>query len=433
MGNMNLNFQIGDEKYDGVVDAIYSRFAAQFEFELLNSKNQLAVAKEQLIFWKKVLLGNNEDTDRVQIFTTLFPSHPTDFDKAQSFITSLLECKEEEKLKSLSDEDKILLATLKGLFFYLDKVNITVDTIIESGNISVPVPVIGKETILSFKSKIDDYREKYYEWMILGYNTTVIDVVSISKFSTELEYAHKEQDVLNRLIAGTPTKDDTLYLMHRLELSEAEVQAIVNVGAKIRTGGYTDILSGFKVDEQKDAARLLAIREYLNFLLNRIAELQFKNKVANSPNDLSDKAIIKSFHWKDLKTHEAKLKQLYVLMTLGSTFISSDTNADVFSKAFSGAVLSSPLNIRWMILTKDRKFSSKPSLFYFLNKLIENGFIVGPADNKELFNTIQNVFVDKDGKPFENLQVSLSGSKSTATGLPVMAEEIDELINELKR
>lgn len=427
-----MKFQIGEEKYDAVVDAIYSRFAAQFEFELLNSKNQLAVAKEQLIFWKKVLLENNEDADRAQIFATLFPSHAHDFDKTQSFISALLEEKEEENLKSLSEEDKILLATLKGLFFYLDKVNATVDTIIKSGNISVQVPVIGKETILSFKSKIDDYREKYYEWMILRYNSIVIDVVSISKFSTELEYAHKEQEVLNRLVGGTLTKDDIIYLMHRLELSETELEAIVNVGAKIRTGGYTDILSGFKVDEQKDASRLLAIREFLNFLLNRIAELQFKNKAPSSSDDLSDKPIIKSFHWKDLKTRETKLAQLYLSMTAGS-FISPDTNPDVFIKAFSGSVLSSPLNIRWMILTKDRRFSSKPSLFYFLNKLIENGFVVGPTDNKELFNMIQHVFVDKDGKPFENLQVSLSGSKSTATGLPVMAEEIDKLISELKR
>lgn len=428
---MNLQFKIGDEQYDEVVDAIYSRFAAQFEFEMLNTKDQLAVAKEQLMFWKKVLLEKKDDDIRKDLFTTLFPSFNSDFDKVQHLLSSLLEDKELNTLKSVSEQDKIILGTLKGLFFYLDKIDSTVTTIMESGNISVPVPKIAKDTILEHKSNLDNYKNRYYEWLILGYKTTVIDVVAISKFSSELEYAHNEQDILKRLIDGITTQDDILYLENRLEIKEVEAQDLVKVGRKIRTGRYMDILSGFQVNEQKCAARFLAIRAFIDFLSNRIAELQFKEPAINTKDNSTEQVTIKSFHWMDLKSRESKLNMLYLYMTHSSAFISSDTNAGVFFKAFSGEPLTSPLNIRWMILTKDRKYSSKPSLFYFLNKLIENNFIVAPGSNKELFNVIQHVFVDKDGKPFENLDVSLSGSKSTGT--PVMAEEIDKLIVELKR
>lgn len=94
-----------------------------------------------------------------------------------------------------------------------------------------------------------------------------------------------------------------------------------------------------------------------------------------------------------------------------------------FINAFTGKEVTE--GIKWLIIGKNKK-TSKPSLFYFIDKLIDSGLI-----SKSIYNDynkyIKYIFRDKDGNELQNIKQS----KSTFSKKPQLANTIDNIISSL--
>lgn len=100
----------------------------------------------------------------------------------------------------------------------------------------------------------------------------------------------------------------------------------------------------------------------------------------------------------------------------------SCTKSD-FLNAFTGKIVEK--GIYWQVVGKNKK-TSKVSLIYFLEKLINNGFLSRAVIN-DLNKYIKYIFRDKDGFELKNIKQS----KSTFSKKPQLASTIDKVISSL--
>lgn len=133
---------------------------------------------------------------------------------------------------------------------------------------------------------------------------------------------------------------------------------------------------------------------------------------------------IYSYEWKH-KSGDDGIKMLHALLKKTKPeIISHKTNLSTFRKAFKNIQLieKNKLSIIWCVKGPNNKIT-KQSLFYFLHQLDLAGFIVFKHPN-----TIPYIFVDKEGNPIKNIDVS----QSTGSKNPTRKADIDELITKLK-
>ena len=111
-----------------------------------------------------------------------------------------------------------------------------------------------------------------------------------------------------------------------------------------------------------------------------------------------------------------------------------ETDLNTFLISISGEYVKYPLNIKWLIRTIDKKNSSKPSLFYFLEQLSELRIIEDRVFND--FKRIENIFIDFKGNRLKNLNGSASiyGKKDSYQKESMIGKEIvDDIVFKLKR
>jgi len=150
---------------------------------------------------------------------------------------------------------------------------------------------------------------------------------------------------------------------------------------------------------------------------------QLENKI-----ELRDR--IKSFKWLNNKGINKDMFYLHILLEQYGIIEQHSENLFLLKKAFSGEVLLSPLNIKWIIKGKNQH-TSKPSLFYFIEELEQNELIervYDLEDNTPLYKKIQMIFVDHEGNAFTNLSVSRSAG---TTSSPAKESEIKTIIKQL--
>jgi hypothetical protein len=100
-----------------------------------------------------------------------------------------------------------------------------------------------------------------------------------------------------------------------------------------------------------------------------------------------------------------------------------DCSKEEFINAFTGKEVNE--GIYWLVVGKN-KLTNKISLFYFIDKLIENR-ILAKSYLLDLNKYVKYVFRDKDGKEFKNLKQS----KSTISNNPTSKDRIDTIISSL--
>ncbi len=142
--------------------------------------------------------------------------------------------------------------------------------------------------------------------------------------------------------------------------------------------------------------------------------------------------VILPFNWIGNK-FKAQILFLFHEFTRNG-IIADDSSLLDFEKGFCYEPIEEPLNIRWTVLTKDKKHTSKSSLFYFLLKLeekelIENYYLEG--DNyRGVYSRVKMIFCDLNGKPFINLKQSMKYF-NTSVRPPLKSEIIDTIINNM--
>ncbi len=146
----------------------------------------------------------------------------------------------------------------------------------------------------------------------------------------------------------------------------------------------------------------------------------FKNKPKSRKK--SEKKKIYAFKW---LLEEPLLDTLYGKLVEGESKI-IDTDIDTFKKSFSGEELKSPLQIRWCVQAKNGS-TSKSTLFYWI-MILENHDIILQSEGNKSNPTINQVFVDRNGAPFDNLKQS----KSSASDNPAKGDVLINIAQEIK-
>lgn len=130
-----------------------------------------------------------------------------------------------------------------------------------------------------------------------------------------------------------------------------------------------------------------------------------------------------SFHWDSFNAEETKpvLKKLYSLLTTSPPLIEcSETD---FINAFTMRKVTH--GIKWLVSGKNNKIS-KSSLFYFIDRLNDDGYISLVPKN-QLNKKTEYLFRDSLGANLKNIRQS----RNTATSNPAQRDRIDFILNNL--
>jgi len=121
------------------------------------------------------------------------------------------------------------------------------------------------------------------------------------------------------------------------------------------------------------------------------------------------------------KEQQSKIKALYKLLTENPSIISCSKKE--FTNAFTGNEIDEGIN--WLITGKNKDIS-KPSLLYFLDELINKGFLSRNIIN-DLYKFIRYVFRNHKGNVLKNLKQSREGMSDN----PTSKDRIDTIISSL--
>jgi hypothetical protein len=139
-----------------------------------------------------------------------------------------------------------------------------------------------------------------------------------------------------------------------------------------------------------------------------------------------DRFHFDSFSFSDYSVQDVhtNITRLYTLCVENEPSIIA-CNKNDFISAFSQKTVESNLN--WLAKSKNG-LTSKSSLFYFLDCLINEEIIEEPQNNSELYKKIQYVFRDALGNKFKNLKQSNYQSSTTN---PAFKSRIDFIIRSI--
>lgn len=122
------------------------------------------------------------------------------------------------------------------------------------------------------------------------------------------------------------------------------------------------------------------------------------------------------------KEQLSKIKALYKLLNEKPSIITC--SKEEFTNAFTGKEVDEGVN--WLITGKNKNFVSKPSLLYFLDELINQGFLNRNIIN-DLYKFIRYVFRDHKGNELKNLKQS----REAMSDNPASKDRIDTIISSL--
>ncbi len=118
----------------------------------------------------------------------------------------------------------------------------------------------------------------------------------------------------------------------------------------------------------------------------------------------------------------SKINALYKLLNEKPSIITC--SKEEFINAFTGKEIDEGIN--WLITGKNKKFVSKPSLLYFLDELINQGFLSRNIIN-DLYKFIRYVFRDHKGNELKYLKQS----REAMSDNPTSKDRINTIISSL--
>lgn len=195
------------------------------------------------------------------------------------------------------------------------------------------------------------------------------------------------------------------------------------------------------IEKFSDEKEILGYANFLELKLNQIKNLdsyekfdflkEYIEKVQNQINFyISEHPKEKNIHTfnysfniiaKSQDEQKLKIHKLYNLLIEKPSLINS--TQDEFYNAFSRRIVTEGVN--WLILGKN-KLTSKTSLFYFLNKLIDEK-LIEPQVINDLNKYVRYVFRDKNGYQLKNLKQS----KATVVAKTSEKERLDNIISSI--
>lgn len=161
---------------------------------------------------------------------------------------------------------------------------------------------------------------------------------------------------------------------------------------------------------------LQALKEYI---------MEKYNPILNEghTNDTTSKAP--SFKWDYIENQEEgtvkAIERLYNFL-LENDFI--EGSKEDFINGFMGKPIIN--GIRWLTKAKDKQHTSKPSLFAFIDYLME-GYIIDSIEGKDYYDAIEYVFRDFKGNIFNRKSLRQSKSSSTAEIDPKIKDFINSI------
>lgn len=155
---------------------------------------------------------------------------------------------------------------------------------------------------------------------------------------------------------------------------------------------------------------------YSNHSILNQAIVELKNHIINKFKlESNHKHIVNtsfpSFEWDYLEGCESDA--IEVIRNLFNGLISKsiiNSSEEDFINGFTGKEVQN--GIKWLLKTKDRKHSSKPTLFAFIDYLMEENFIKDIKE-KEYNNAVEYVFREDNGDFLKNIRQSKSSSTAT--------------------
>lgn len=121
------------------------------------------------------------------------------------------------------------------------------------------------------------------------------------------------------------------------------------------------------------------------------------------------------------ENQKTTIEKLYDLLTEEPSIVKS--RKEDFHNAFSGKTVTEGIN--WLVTGKNKQ-TSKVSLFYFLNELINKGFIEKKTI-LDLNKYVKYIFRDKDGNELQNIKQS----KGTLSNNPRYSKRLSAIISSL--
>jgi hypothetical protein len=117
-----------------------------------------------------------------------------------------------------------------------------------------------------------------------------------------------------------------------------------------------------------------------------------------------------------------KIEVLYNLLTEKPSMI--NCSKEEFNKAFTGQEITE--GIHWLVTGKNKNYVSKPSLLYFLDELIDKGFLSRNIIH-DLYKFIRYLFRDHKGNELKNLKQS----REDMSDNPTSKNRINTIISSL--
>jgi len=239
-------------------------------------------------------------------------------------------------------------------------------------------------------------------------------------------------DVLHKIITGFKREIETNIL--HIPNTETKNDYVLNLYEKINTelnskSGTLNLLDQNKKLNEKEIRRRQLISIQIDSLFGLTfwfkADILFRKILKDhfTKIHLQNEHIASTFDWKG-KNKEQQLQQLFNEL-IKKRIIAKETNPDDFKIAFNNVRLTTPLKIKWLVLSKN-KLSSKSSLFHFIDLLVKKGFI-DFLDNTVLYDKLKLIFSDANGKAFDNFRQSNSSRSET----PSRAADIEEAVKSI--
>lgn len=279
------------------------------------------------------------------------------------------------------------------------------------------------EFFLEFSENVtyDPVKQTIYEYYFIEDGPSWEDYITFDEMITPyLNYNTWKiiNFIYNRITLLDSYEKQSIYL--NIVLKElTEVKADFDMGSHKGKNVVLKCINNIELEINQKIIPFLSCSQSEN-LVNQDHKVDYNLKPANL--NSSNKVI--SYKWTGKNSNRQLLFLFQLLLEHG--ILARDTDFNNFIEAFNEQPLRTPLNIKWLIKSKNQKDANKSSLFYFLKKLTELRLIKNDIGKNE-YARISLIFCDFEGKPLKNLKQSKQEYKQSDR--PIESAVIDNILD----
>lgn len=205
---------------------------------------------------------------------------------------------------------------------------------------------------------------------------------------------------------------DTLYNDIKKESSKS-LELIKNDILEITKGGNSPQHYIKELEQRLDKLKFLAKKNFLDYpkLEETIEKLKLgiNNKLLDSPLIEIENTYSFDLDYFHINDKINAVERLYTLLTTSPPIISADKQD--FINAFTKKEITN--GIKWLLKTRNGH-TSKSSIFYFINELRKEKFLIH-FDDSTFGKRVEYIFRDYNGKPLQNIKQSLQDFRNKET------------------